>query len=662
MKNNMEILHITPFFAPNIGGVETHLLDLLKKSSASGINSIVITYQPVEGDVNGKTFEKNKGVEIHRIKWFKGLYYKTQKSPLLHFLYLTPRLLLASITLLSRKKKEISVVHAHGINAAYCGAVVAVLFKKPLVVSMHVDFHMPKGFLKKFILWPLTRSDAILVLTDHSREELINNGISSMKIKKYSYWVDQKIFRPINKNLARKKIGIDDRFTILYVGRLTEEKGVGKIAELAEKFPEVQFLVIGSGILTKDFKKYSTEFKNINFLGRVDNSKLPLYYNASNILLVPSEVSDPRSVFEEGVPRVILEALSCGLPFLGTDNGGIKEVLKLGSIGYLIEDNFESMVKTIGSILSKPKILHKLSTNALTISRENFNESVAERIISSYFQFEVKKKADNLLLNTGDMALKRRSEWIFNCLSNHSGTALLDVGCGDGFYLNSVSQLFPAKKLIGTDFDKRSLQSAEKNIRGKNIKLVWADLMKSLPFETNSFDEVVMSEVTEHLPYDVKGLKEVYRVLKPGGIACITVPHANYPFLWDPINWTLEHLFDTHFKIGFFAGIWNQHERLYTKDQIKDVVKKAGFEVIEQKYITWWCLPFSHYLINIGARILVKGGGVVAQGANKFKPSQKRSLLPSIYFGLAETVDKLNDIFPVNSGVSVLTLAFKPRK
>lgn len=284
-----------------------------------------------------------------------------------------------------------------------------------------------------------------------------------------------------------------------------------------------------------------------------------------------------------------------------------------------------------------------------------------KNLIINHQPSTIAKRLVSLLANTGDMALKRRARRIIEEINPREGDKILEVGCGDGFYLHLLSNLgIKNLKLVGVDVDKNALKSARKNLKGKKVTLKHGDVMEKLPFKDNSFDKIIMSEVAEHLPDDVKGLKEVYRVIKPGGILCLTVPSANYPFLWDPVNWLLEHLFETHIKSGFFAGIWNQHERLYEKNQIKKVIEKAGFRVDEQKLITWWCLPFNHYLINIGARILANGGNEnFVTGANKFSSGEKRSLIPRIYFCVSNALDKLNDIFPIPSGVSIVTLAKK---
>jgi SAM-dependent methyltransferase len=200
-------------------------------------------------------------------------------------------------------------------------------------------------------------------------------------------------------------------------------------------------------------------------------------------------------------------------------------------------------------------------------------------------------------------------------------------------------------------------------LKGKKVKLLYADLMQKLPFKSGMFDKIIMSEVAEHLPNDLKGFSEVKRVLKKGGTLLVTVPNQNYPFLWDPVNWIAERLFKTHIRSGFWAGLWNQHLRLYKPDDIKKIIKKAGYKVGEVSSLTWWCLPFNHYLVNLTARAIHSGklDPDIKALVNKYEMKIKRPLLLDLAFFVAQTVDMLNDIFPVKkSGVGVFVSAEKP--
>lgn len=282
--------------------------------------------------------------------------------------------------------------------------------------------------------------------------------------------------------------------------------------------------------------------------------------------------------------------------------------------------------------------------------------------MSKQLSIHTKEKIEKLLANTGDMALKRRARRIVEELDPKEGERILDVGCGDGYYLHLLSNLGLKLDLTGADFDPNALASAKRNLKGKKIKFFQADLMKELPFKSESFDKAVMSEVAEHLPDDVKGLKEVRRVLKPGGTLVLTVPNANYPFLWDPVNWILEHLFNTHIKTGFWAGIWNQHIRLYTSQEIARVVEKAGFKVERVESLTFWCLPFNHNLMYFAARKLY-GGSLspkTVKAISKYEKAAKRPFLIGLAFRTVNLIDKLNDLYqPRTQGVGVLAKVFK---
>ncbi len=260
------------------------------------------------------------------------------------------------------------------------------------------------------------------------------------------------------------------------------------------------------------------------------------------------------------------------------------------------------------------------------------------------------------------MALKRRARNIIEGLELEGGEKVLDVGCGDGFYLHLLSNLNMRLKLMGSDFDENALKTAQKRF-GKKIKLVRADLMEKLPFPNETFDRIVMSEVAEHLPNDVKGLKEVYRVLKPGGIVCLSVPNANYPLLWDPINWFMERTIGHHIKNGFWAGIWNQHVRLYRPIDLQKSVEKAGLRPQRVESLTWWCLPFNHNILNLGARLLYGKSMFpqIGRAISKYSDQKtKKPIIVRIVFGVFQTIDKLNDLYqPKNSGVGVFIKAVK---
>jgi 2-polyprenyl-6-hydroxyphenyl methylase / 3-demethylubiquinone-9 3-methyltransferase len=178
-------------------------------------------------------------------------------------------------------------------------------------------------------------------------------------------------------------------------------------------------------------------------------------------------------------------------------------------------------------------------------------------------------------------------------------------------------------------------------MRGKSFgTTVLSGSAYALPLETGAFDAVVMSEVLEHLENPVEALSEAARVLQPGGALLATVPNANYPFFWDPINWTLERTIGKPIRRGTFAGIWANHVRLYTGPDLRSHLEAAGFEMQQLVFQTHAAMPFVHNIVyGIG------------------KPLLERRLLPTSWAKSAERAGgrgTRKGINPVATGIRVI--------
>ena len=281
------------------------------------------------------------------------------------------------------------------------------------------------------------------------------------------------------------------------------------------------------------------------------------------------------------------------------------------------------------------------------------------RQMSMQLSKAIQDKLEKLLANVGDMSLKRRAGRIIEGLNPKDGDRIVDLGCGTGYYLFLLANLGVKLNLTGFDYDGKAINEARSSIYGKDIKFITGDLHK-MPFKDKSFDKVVMSEVLEHVENDERVLQEAHRILKPNGVLAISVPSINYPFLWDPTNWVLQHFFGTHIKKGFFSGIWNNHLRLYSIQVLKKKFAKAGFKIETAEELTFWCLPFNHYLVNLIARLLydVKISSHIADKISKFK-SSKKPLIFDLAFKFVNWIDRLNEIFPQRNGVNVFIKAKK---
>jgi SAM-dependent methyltransferase len=269
-----------------------------------------------------------------------------------------------------------------------------------------------------------------------------------------------------------------------------------------------------------------------------------------------------------------------------------------------------------------------------------------------------------MLANEADMSFKRRAEAMFDFLAIEPGDRVLDAGCGRGFYLNFLRALYPEVFTVGVELDLPLLPVALAHVPGARVAN--ANLY-ALPFPDGFFNKIICSEVMEHVTDDQRAMRELARVLAPGGTLGLSVPNADYPLLWDPINKVLEAAFGTHIQTGPLAGIWANHVRLYSPESLSSVVNAAGLDVAEVRCYTHYCFPFIHNLVyGVGKELLERGllPGDMAAAADRYRTDTGGSLLNPVRLGLAlfNAVDRLNDWDPPTPDRSFLNIALRARK
>ena len=196
----------------------------------------------------------------------------------------------------------------------------------------------------------------------------------------------------------------------------------------------------------------------------------------------------------------------------------------------------------------------------------------------------------------------------FNKFDLYQNGLMLDVGCGEGRHIFGVMQDYPDMRCIGLDMDKDSLNKAEEGYEYfESISNVGVDFLKgsaySLPFPNNSFDLIVCSEVLEHLHEYNDAVREIHRVLKPGGKFYASVP-ASWP---EKICWRLSK--DYQNQPGGHLRIFNQKE-------LVSEIKNSGFKFLSsEKFHSihspyWWlrCLFWksqeTNFLVKIYKKLL----------------------------------------------------------
>lgn len=380
-NNKLNILVLTPFFHPNIGGVETHLTDLCNYLTEKGYKLYVLTYFPLTTRV--KDVPKNEmsaNLEIHRYKLFgHNFFHYLEKYPALVLLYLMPVLMLHSFVFMIRNRNKIDVIHTHGIVAAFIGRIIGKLFKKRIITSTHAIYNLEKRKTMAAVFkWILKPYDKILPLAKRSEDELRSTGLDKNMFEIYTYWVDQEVFKPMDKIACKAQLGWDNKFIVFFVGRLIDIKGAGVVVDAAEKSDKkIFFAIAGTGPMEEYLRKRCERIENTIFLGKIDNKKLNIYYSAADVFIVPSQ-------YEEAFGRVILEALSCGIPVVASKKGGVPEVID-ETVGMLIEPTAENIANNIKYLYENPDILKSMADNCRKYAVRRFSDKNGEVIEKAYW-------------------------------------------------------------------------------------------------------------------------------------------------------------------------------------------------------------------------------------------------------------------------------------
>jgi len=161
---------------------------------------------------------------------------------------------------------------------------------------------------------------------------------------------------------------------IIYIGVLTRNKGVEYLIKsiklIKEKLPDIKLNIIGEGSEKEYLKKLSKELNiedNINFLGKIPHSNVVKEMEKGSILVIPS-------VWMENSPFVVYEALAASMPIVGSNRGGIPDLVRDNINGLVAEPaNLNDLANKIIKILTNKKIYNKFSNNSKKIAEKEFN-------------------------------------------------------------------------------------------------------------------------------------------------------------------------------------------------------------------------------------------------------------------------------------------------
>lgn len=343
----MKILMVVDSFYPeSIGGSENVIYNVSKNLVKQGNEVVILTGVRNRRTKNLLQYEDMECIKIFRypdyhrtfgflyipsilncIRAFKKVS-KDYKFDIIHFHHALSSF---AINLTEESKKIKKVYHFHGpANKEF----EADLFYRKSEFNFLKKLFLPlwsklKSNLLKYIEgYSLERVDRIITLSNYMKMNLVNIHKSQLnKVEVIPAGVDLNKFYPVDDKLKiRKKLNIPENANvILTVRRLVARMGVDNLilafADVVKLDTNFHLVIVGDGDMKKYLENLTVKIdiqKFTSFSGFVKDDMLLSYYQASDLFIIPS-------VTLEGFGLVILEAMACGIPVLGTKTGGAPE-------------------------------------------------------------------------------------------------------------------------------------------------------------------------------------------------------------------------------------------------------------------------------------------------------------------------------------------------
>ena len=346
----MNILILTPFFPPHIGGVETVAYNKALKFSELGHNVVVITSKDIG---EKRDYYKIGNISVYRFKTFN--FPELKRLPQISNIGLTLKAVLKLPKIIKKYRIQIIYGETHVFPIIFLSYFLnLIILKRPMFISVQGRFNIGLwAILEKIFDKIITKHfyykiDKFICSSTSLRNRLLKLKFNIKKLTVIPNGVDINLFQKIpNANYFGKYLTKIDQKKVLFLGRLDIQKGVEylikAIPKVIKDYSNVHFFILGNGHLEESLKSLALKLKIFNqttFLNSVPLEKLPYVYSSADYLCLPS--------LHEGFPSTIVQALSIGLIIIASNVEGIPDIIEENENGFLIEPgNVEQLSKKI---------------------------------------------------------------------------------------------------------------------------------------------------------------------------------------------------------------------------------------------------------------------------------------------------------------------------
>ncbi len=343
-------------YPPHVGGIASYNYLLSRALEKRGDQVYAVTY-PHE-DIPKKDGIPVQAVSTPDIKGLRGMFFVLNGA----------RKVIKMV-----RENDIDIIHAHFLfPPGMAGLIGAMVTGRPFYVTLHgsdVFLLSSKKFIRPLLRLILQNATGVFAVSESVKEEVLKMNIPGLENKIKVTWngVDVDRFHPQKESSLRPELGIaDDESVILFVGNLVHQKGLEHLLRAKKLMKEeTRLVIVGEGPLLNDLKgmvEYE-KIENVIFAGRRQD--------VENVIPA-ADVVVLSSVFESfGI--VLLEAMACGKAVVGTNVGGIPELVN-EDVGIVVEPQdpvalAEALDKLVGDAPLREEMGKKGRQRALEFSQ-----------------------------------------------------------------------------------------------------------------------------------------------------------------------------------------------------------------------------------------------------------------------------------------------------
>jgi glycosyltransferase involved in cell wall biosynthesis len=400
----VKIVLLCHYFAPEPGAPQARLLETARTWVAMGHEVTVLTAFPNHPE--GILRDEDRG-RLYREEWIDGIHVRRS------WVYATPNRGIVKKTLGHLSLMATSCV----VSGARTRRPDVVVVSSPTFFSVFSAWALARRFHCPFVfevrdLWPaiftelgiLTNRTAIRLLegmemalyrraarvvtvTEGFRRNIAERGIPAEKIETITNGVDLGRFRPApDRDGIRRRLGVEGRFVVLYIGAHGISHALSRILEVAERRkndPEMLFLFVGEGAAKPDLVREARArgLTNVEFRPAVGKDEVADCYAAADVCLVPLR---DVPLFTTFIPSKMFEIMGCGRPIVASLAGEAAEILT-ASGGALVTgpEDVRGIDEHLGELRASPERREALSKSGAAYVREHYDRKrLAKRYLS----------------------------------------------------------------------------------------------------------------------------------------------------------------------------------------------------------------------------------------------------------------------------------------